>query len=179
MTATALVRQPSPRLASGLLTFLKRETLDVDLAMRQWRAYAEAFRTAGWDVVEVTPVDHCPDGVFIEDTMVVYRNFAVISRPRYPSRRPEIGTAEPAVASLGYSIHRIRAPGTLEGGDILKVGRTVYVGLGSRTNAEGAAQLRSILEPLGARVVTVPITKVLHLKSAITALPDGTIIGYA
>jgi dimethylargininase len=146
--------------------------------MRQWEGYVEAFRSSGWEVVEVSPVERCPDGVFIEDTVVVYGNVAVISRPAHPSRRPETGTAEAAVAALGYSTHRIRAPGTLEGGDILKVGRTIYVGLGSRTNANAAAQLRSLLEPLGARVVTVPITKVLHLKSAVTALPDGTIVGY-
>ena len=178
MTTKALVRQPSPRLANGLLTFRKRETLDVGLAVRQWEGYVEAFQASGWQAIKVTPVDRCPDGVFIEDTMVVYGNVAVISRPWHPSRRPETGTAEAAVAALGYSIHRIRAPGTLEGGDILKVGHTIYVGLGSRTNADAALQLRSFLEPLGARVLTVPITKVLHLKSAVTALPDGTIIGY-
>jgi len=178
VTTTVLVRQPSPRLANGLLTFLKRETVDIGLAMRQWEGYVGAFRASGWEVIEVTPVDHCPDGVFIEDTMVVYGSVAVISRPGHPSRRSEVRTAEAAVASLGYSIHRIRAPGTLEGGDILKVGRTIYVGLGSRTNAVAAFQLRSFLEPLGARVVTVPITNVLHLKSAVTALPDGTIVGY-
>ena len=138
----------------------------------------EAFHAAGWKTIEVDPIDGCPDGVFIEDTMVVYRNVAVISRPAHPSRRREVEAAEAAVASLGYSINRIHAPGTLEGGDVLKVGRTIYVGRGSRTNAEAVRQLRSFLEPLGARVVAVPITKVLHLKSGVTALPDGTIVGY-
>ena len=76
-------------------------------------------------------------------------------------------------------MNRIHAPGTLDGGDVLKVGDTIYVGRGGRTNAEGIRQLRRILEPLGATVVAVPLTKVLHLKSAVTALPDGSIIGYA
>ena len=178
MTGQTLVRQPSPMLAEGLLTFRKREPVDVGLAVRQWEDYVEAFHTAGWKTIEVDPVDGCPDGVFIEDTMVVYRNVAVISRPAHTSRRRELDAAEAAIASLGYSIKRIHAPGTLEGGDVLKVGRTIYVGRGSRTNAEAVRQLRSFLEPLGAHVVAVPITKVLHLKSGVTALPDGTIVGY-
>ena len=74
-------------------------------------------------------------------------------------------------------MNRIHAPGTLDGGDVLKVGDTVYVGRGGRTNAEGVAQLRTILQPLGATVITVPVQKVLHLKSAVTALPDGSVIG--
>ena len=86
--------------------------------------------------------------------------------------------AEPAVAALGYSINRIRPPATLDGGDVLKVGDTIYVGRGGRTNGEGIRQLRQILSPLGATVVAVPIHQVLHLKSAVTALPDGSIIGY-
>src|SRR5690349_16727040 len=110
--------------------------------------------------------------------MVVFRNVAVISRPGAPARRPETVAAEAAVTELGCSINRIREPGTLDGGDVLKVGDTVYVGCGGRTNAEGVRQLRAILEPLGATVIARDISKVLHLKSAVTALPDGTVIGY-
>mgnify|MGYP003346494774 CR=1 FL=1 len=86
--------------------------------------------------------------------------------------------AADTVASLGYRVVRIEAPGTLDGGDVLKVGDTIYVGRGGRTNTEGIAQLAAAFEPLGATVITVPLTKVLHLKSAVTALPDGTIIGW-
>jgi len=178
VTRKALVRQPSPSLADGLLTFLERKQIIVDLALRQWEAYVEALRAAGWETVEVVPIDRCPDGVFVEDTVVVYGNLAVASRPAHPSRRPEVEAVEAVLGSLGFSVNRIDAPGTLEGGDILKVGSTVYVGRGSRTNEEALRQLRSYVEPLGARVVAVPITKVLHLKSAVTALPDGTIVGY-
>ena len=84
----------------------------------------------------------------------------------------------PIVVDQRYSVERIEAPGTLDGGDVLKVGETVYVGRGGRTNGEGIRQLRAILAPHGMNVIAVPITKVLHLKSAVTALPDGTIIGY-
>jgi dimethylargininase len=110
--------------------------------------------------------------------VVVYRNVAVLTRPGADARKPEVTEVAKAVEALGLSINRIHGPGTLDGGDVLKVGDTVYVGRGGRTNGEGIAQLRSILQPLGAEVVAVPTTKVLHLKSAVTALPDGTVIGY-
>lgn len=141
-------------------------------------ARAVAMEDHGWKTVEVPGADDCPDAVFVEDTMVVFRNVAVISRPGADSRKPEIIEAEKVIEDLGLSINRIRPPGTLDGGDVLKVGDTVYVGRGGRTNAEGIRQLRAILEPLGANVIAVTLTKVLHLKSAVMALPDGTIVGH-
>ncbi|TQL68620.1 dimethylargininase [Nocardioides albertanoniae] len=174
----ALVRRPSPRLAEGLLTHLERKHVDVDLAAAQWEAYVEAMRSAGWTTHEVDPADDCPDSVFVEDTMVVFGPLAVISRPGAPERRPETLAAEAAVGARGYRIAHIEAPGTLDGGDVLKHGNTVWVGEGGRTNAAGISQLRELLAPLGAEVVGVPTSKVLHLKSAVTALPDGTVIGH-
>jgi dimethylargininase len=173
----ALVRRPSPRLAEGLVTHIDRRPVDTALALGQWEAYVGALRAHGWETVEVAPAEDCPDGVFIEDTMVVYRNVALIARPGAGSRRPETPAAEEAVTALGLSVNRVREPGTLEGGDVLKIGDTLYVGRGGRTNAAGIRQLRAVFEPLGARVVAAPVTKVLHLKSAVTALPDGTVIG--
>ncbi|MCW2869129.1 dimethylargininase [Actinacidiphila oryziradicis] len=173
----ALVRRPSPRLAEGLVTHIDRRPVDTALALGQWEAYVGALRAHGWETIEVAPAEDCPDGVFIEDTMVVYRNVALIARPGAGSRRPEIPAAEEAVAALGLSVNRVREPGTLEGGDVLKIGDTLYVGRGSRTNTAGIRQLRAAFEPLGARVVAAPVTKVLHLKSAVTALPNGTVIG--
>ncbi|HMQ37852.1 MAG TPA: arginine deiminase family protein [Micropruina sp.] len=174
----ALVRRPSSRLAEGLLTHLSRQPIDVGRALRQWEGYRAALHDNGWETIEAPPVDDCPDGVFIEDTMVTYADVAVIAHPGASERRPEIPGAELAVRSLGYRIARITSPGTLDGGDVLKHDRTVWVGIGDRTNSEGARQLAAALEPLGARVVEVPITKVLHLKSAVTALPDGTVLGH-
>ncbi|MEU4097398.1 dimethylargininase [Streptomyces sp. NPDC026673] len=174
----ALVRRPSPRLAEGLVTHIERSPVDAGLAARQWEGYVAALRAHGWETVEVPPADDCPDGVFVEDVVVVFRDVALLTRPGAVSRRPETTGAEEAVAALGLPVVRVREPGTLDGGDVLKVGDTVYVGRGGRTNAEGVRQLRSAFEPLGARVVAVPVTKVLHLKSAVTALPDGTVIGH-
>ncbi len=175
----ALVRRPGPRLAEGLITHIERQPVDVPLALRQWDAYVQAFADNGWTTLEVPPADDCPDAVFVEDTMVVYRDVVVIARPGADERKPETIDAEQAIEALGYEVNRIEAPGTLDGGDVLKVGDTVYVGCGGRTNSEGIEQLRAILTPLGARVVAVPLSRVLHLKSAVTALPDGTVIGFS
>ncbi|GHA06629.1 dimethylargininase [Streptomyces echinoruber] len=174
----ALVRRPGPRLAEGLVTHVEREPVDVERALEQWEAYVATLRAHGWETIEVEPADDCPDAVFVEDTVVIYRNVALITRPGAESRRPETAGVEEAVARLGCSVNWIWEPGTLDGGDVLKIGDTVYVGRGGRTNAAGVQQLRAAFEPLGARVVAVPVSKVLHLKSAVTALPDGTVVGH-
>ncbi|HLN05759.1 MAG TPA: arginine deiminase family protein, partial [Acidimicrobiales bacterium] len=179
MTAKkALVRRPSPRLAEGIVTHIAQQPVDCELGAKQWGGYVEALEACGWETVEVPPADDCPDGVFIEDTMVVYKDLAVIARPGAASRKPEVVAAEAVVEGLGLSINWIRSPGTLDGGDVLKVGDSIYVGVGGRTNPAAVRQLRDGLTPLGATVIAVPVRKVLHLKSAVTALPDGSIIGY-
>jgi dimethylargininase len=174
----ALVRRPSPRLAEGLLTHLERVPVDVDLAKQQWAGYVAALHAEGWETVEVPPSQDCPDSVFVEDTVVMYADLAVITRPGADQRKPETAGTEQTLRELGYRIAHIEAPGTLDGGDVLKHDGTVWVGLGGRTNQAGADQLARHLEPLGAQVVGVPLTKVLHLKSAVTALPDGTVVGF-
>ena len=178
MSATALIRRPSSRLTEGIVSHIEREPVDVARAVEQWDAYGEALRRSGWRTVEVPPVDDCPDSVFVEDTMVVFAGTVVISRPGTPTRQPETTAAEETISRFGYDVHRITAPGTLDGGDVLKVGDIMYVARGGRTNGEGIRQLRAAFAPLGVRVIAVPLTKVLHLKTAVTALPDGTIIGW-
>jgi dimethylargininase len=172
------VRRPGPRVADGLVTHIERRPVDAWLAHAQWLGYVEALEGAGWEAVEVEPADDCPDAVFVEDTLVVFRGAAVIARPGAESRLREVDGVEAAVVSLGYAPKRIEPPGTLDGGDVLQVDDTVYVGTGGRTNADGVRQLRAILEPLGAIVVEVSVRNVLHLKSAVTALPDGAIVGH-
>lgn len=174
----ALVRRPSPRLAEGILTHIERVPVDVDLATRQWQGYVDALREAGWQTVEVPPVDDCPDGVFVEDTVVMYGDRAVVTRPGADERKPETVAVAGLVEALGYDVVTIEPPGTLDGGDVLKHGGTIWVGVGGRTNPSGVDQLAAYLQPYGARVVPVPTQKVLHLKSAVTALPDGTVVGF-
>lgn len=173
-----LVRRPSPRLAEGELTHLEREHVDADLALSQWRQYVDAFRAQGWEVTEVDPADEHADGVFVEDSVIVFGDIAVIARSGAESRRGESVTTRAAIDALGIPAVAIEEPGTLDGGDVLKIGRTVYVGQTLRTNDAAIAQLRDLLAPRGWEVVGVPVTRRLHLKSAVTALPDGTVIGY-
>jgi dimethylargininase len=163
----------------GELTHLRRVPVDAALAVEQWEQYVEAFRSRGWEIVEVEPADDHPDGVFVEDALVVFGDLVVVCRAGAPARRGEAVSAASAAARLGLDTAEITAPGTLDGGDVLKVGRTAHVGASSRTNAAGIAQLRHLLQPRGWTVVEIPVTKVLHLKSGVTALPDGTIVGYA
>jgi len=173
----ALVRRPSPHLADGLVTHIERQPVDPELAARQWEAYVDALRGAGWDVVEAPAAPELPDSAFVEDTVVVYGDLAVITRPGALERRPEPDAVEPVLLDLGYRVARIEEPGTLDGGDVLKHGGTVWVGLGGRTNRAGFEQLAAHLTGLADDVIPVPLSLVLHLKSAVTALPDGTVVG--
>jgi dimethylargininase len=173
-----LVRRPSPLIADGELTHLERVHADGDLALSQWAAYVEAFRSRGWEVTEIERADMHPDGVFVEDTMVVFDQLIVVCRIGALARRGEVETSRPVAQQLGFEVAEIVEPGTLDGGDVLKIDRTAYVGASSRTNAAGISQLRDLVEPRGWTVVEVPVSKVLHLKSGLTALPDGTVIGF-
>lgn len=171
----ALVREPSPRLAEGLLTHLQRQPVDFDLARRQWDGYVEALAGVGWELLEVPPAPDHPDGVFVEDTMVWWRGRAVVTRPGALERRGETGGVDVVVRALGVEVSHVEAPDTLDGGDVLKVGDTFYVGVGGRTTEGACRQLAGLLD---VEVVPVSVTKVLHLKSAVTALPDGTVFGH-
>lgn len=173
----ALVRIPASNLAEGQVTHIERTEVDTELADQQWENYVQTLDAAGWETVEVAAADTHADSVFVEDTIVMFGSTAVVGSPGSESRIGETEAVEEKARELGQRIERIEAPGTLDGGDVLKVGSTVYVGRGGRTNAEGIRQLRAIVGPLGYSVVAVPMTKALHLKSAVTALPDGTVIG--
>lgn len=171
----ALVRRPSPHLSDGLVTHIARQPLDVALAQRQWEDYVAALAAAGWDIIEVPPAPDHPDSVFIEDTMVLWGDTAVIARPGAPERAGEVATAAEVIADLGFRTVPITEPATLDGGDVLKIEDTMYVGVGGRTTESACQQLA---EHLDATVVPVPVSLVLHLKSAVTALPDGTVVGF-
>ena len=178
-----LVRPPSPRFAEGELTHLDRVPVDPALARTQWEGYVAAFATRGWDVVELDETPEHADGVFVEDALVVVDRPAILTSPGAASRRGELVSARAGVdrlvaAGLELEVAAIEPPGTLDGGDVLEVGDVLYVGRGARTNDEGVRQLAALVAPYGRRVVAVPVAKVLHLKSGVTALPDGTVVGY-
>ena len=176
MFGTSLIRPPGSRLAEGIVTHIDRTAVDVALARAQHAGYAEALTASDWTVRPVPGADDCPDSVFVEDTVVVCEDLAVLARPGADARRPEVAGVADLVGALGLRIARIEAPGTLDGGDVLQAGQVVYVGRGGRTNGEGIRQLRALLAPLDRTVIAVPLRRVLHLKSAVTALPDGTFL---
>jgi dimethylargininase len=173
----AIVRPPSPALADGLVTHIDRSPVDTSAAVAQWHGYVDAMRSNGWEIIHAPAADDCPDGVFVEDAAVVFDDIAVITRPGATSRQAEVDTMRPVLANTGLAVVDLEH-GSLDGGDVMKVGRTAYVGLGGRTDAQGLAALAAVIEPAGWTVVAVPISKVLHLKSAVTALPDGTVVGW-
>ncbi|MER6581758.1 dimethylargininase [Nonomuraea sp. NPDC001023] len=175
MSGIALVRKPGPRIAEGIVTHIEREPVDHERARHQHDAYVAALAAAGWRPVYAEDADHLPDAPFVEDAVVVSGRLAVLTRPGAPERRPEVESVERAVRELGLKAVRIARPGTLDGGDVLQVGPTVYVGRSARTDDEGVSQLAALLPER--RVVPVGLRGVLHLKSAVTALPDGTLIG--
>lgn len=177
LLSTALVRQPSPKLAEGLLTHLAPADVDPNLALAQWRDYCDILSDFT-DVVEVPAAPDCPDSVFIEDTVFTYDNTAIMTRLKYPSRQPEHAAVRQVVTDLGMDVVDIPEDATLEGGDILKFGNHVWVGLSTRTNQAGVDALTSIMERHGVGVTAVPVEHALHLKSAITALPDGTFLAH-
>ena len=174
----ALVRPTSRKLADGQLTHIERVPVDVDLAERQWANYCDTLDSWGFETVRVAGDDDLPDSVFVEDAVVMFGDLAVLTSPGAESRRAETDAVGATLRELGIETAALELPATLDGGDVLKVGRTVYVGQGGRTNGDGIRQLRALLTPRGWTVVGVPVTKVLHLKSAVTALPDGTVIGH-
>ncbi|MEO3802626.1 dimethylargininase [Nonomuraea sp. B1E8] len=175
MAGIALVRKPGPRIAEGIVTHIEREPVDHRRALAQHDAYVEALAAGGWRPVYVPPADDLPDAPFVEDTVVVSGRLAVLTRPGAPERRPEVDSVAAAVHELGLRAVRIAAPGTLDGGDVLQTGATLYAGRSARTNDQGIEQLAALLPER--EVVPVKMRGVLHLKSGVTALPDGTLIG--
>lgn len=171
----ALTRPVSPSIVRCELTHLKREPIDLAVATRQHDAYEAALETLGCTVQRLPAEPDLPDAVFVEDAAVAVDEAAVLARPGAASRRPETATVAEALRPH-RTLHRIEPPGTLDGGDVLSVGRRVYVGLSSRTNADGARQLEAILQPLGYTVDRIAIAACLHLKSAVTALAEDCIL---
>jgi dimethylargininase len=175
MTHIALVRDVSPSIARCALTHLERRPIDLDRARAQHRTYVQALARLGCRVEWLPPAPDLPDAVFVEDAAVVVDEIAVVARSGQPSRRPETESVAAALARH-RPLARVRAPATLDGGDVLRVGRTVYVGATARSSAEGADSLAEALAPHGYRVRRVPVTGCLHLKSACTRVAERLLV---
>lgn len=171
----AITREVSPSLAHCQLSFVDRSPIDVARANEQHRAYQRLLSSLGCTVLSLDAEPELPDAVFVEDVAVVVDELAVMTRPGAPSRRDE-GASVAQVLARHRPVQAIQAPGTLDGGDVLRIGRRLFVGESARSNPEGIAQLRALLAPFGYQVQGVAIRGCLHLKSAVTALSDDTVL---
>lgn len=172
MSGTAWTRAVSPRLAECELTHLERAPIDLAGAEGQHAAYQAALAEAGLAIVRLPPLDHHPDGTFVEDTALILGHDAVLLRPAVASRQGETGTVAEGLAER-LDVH-VLGPGFVDGGDVLKVGRRLYVGLSTRSDRAGIAALAEIAGKLGYSVAPADVTGCLHLKTAISYCgPDG------
>ena len=171
----AVTRKVSRSIAHCELTHLDRQAIDIMQARIQHAAYEKCLEETGCNVMSLPEEPGLPDSVFVEDTAVVLDELAVILRPGADSRKAETAKVANALRPFRKLFH-IVDPGTLDGGDVLRIHKTLYVGLSLRSNKEGAKQLRNILKPYGYDVVEVEVKGCLHLKSAVTQVADDTLL---
>jgi len=171
----ALTREVSPAIINCELTHLERVPIDYEIARAQHDEYLGALRSLDLRVKSLPAEPDLPDSVFVEDTAIVLDECAVITRPGADSRKPE--TESIALALAPYrALFQIRAPGTVDGGDVLCLRKTLHIGLSGRSNESGIAQVRNFLAPFGYSVRTASVTGCLHLKSAVTQLTTETLL---
>ena len=171
----AITHVPSPKMEECERTFVTRTPIDYKRATRQHEEYCRMLRACGAEVVTLDINRDLPDCAFVEDTAIVLDEVAVLASMGAESRR-----AEPAGIELELGkyreIHRVQTPATIEGGDVLCVGRKLLVGLSSRTNRAGVNALEAVVRRYGYEIVLVPVRHCLHLKTACTALPDQSLL---
>jgi dimethylargininase len=171
----AITRAVSPSLVNCELTHLERQAIDIDLARTQHHRYEACLAELGCQVQQLPAEPELPDSVFVEDIAVVLDELAVIMHPGAESRRPEVGSIAQALAPYRH-LEYIQPPGTLDGGDVLRIAKNLYVGHSSRSNAEGIEQLCALLDPFGYRVQAIAVQGCLHLKSAVTQVALDTLL---
>ena len=178
-TTIAITRAISPRFNECELTHLARTPIDLELARKQHHQYEEALRRLGVEVLSLPSEATLPDSVFVEDTALVLDELALLTRPGADSRKAEVDSIAEALAPYRKLV-RIEAPATVDGGDILRLGKSIYVGLSTRSDTNAIEQMRQALSSHGYTVSGIPVTGCLHLKSAVTqASPDTLLINPA
>jgi dimethylargininase len=174
---TAIVRQPGGDLSACELSYQQRDSIDAERLATQHAAYVAALRVAGLNVITLPALPEFPDSVYVEDTAIVLDEVAILTRPGAPSRLGEVGpmakTLEPLRTCLSMQV-----PSTLDGGDVCLHDGVLYVGQGGRTNHAGLKELAHLVLAHGYRVKAVELGDCLHLKSAMSSLPDGRILLY-
>src|SRR5580692_8298662 len=172
---TAITRAVSPAIVNCELTFVQRQPIDLPKAQSQHHAYEQLLEKLGATVISLAAEPDLPDSMFVEDPAIVLDELAVILPLGTKSRQREAESLGRAIAPF-RKLHHITSPAAIEGGDVLRIDRTLYVGQTTRTNAEGVRQLAEILAPHDYKVVPVPVTGCLHLKSAVTYLGRNTLL---
>jgi dimethylargininase len=172
---TAITRAVSPTIVNCELSFISRQPIDLEIARTQHHAYEQVLETLGARVLSLPAEPDLPDSMFVEDPAIVLEELAVIFPLGTASRRPEAPSLAQAISRF-RKLQHVTLPGTLEGGDILRIGSNLFVGVTKRSNAEGIRQLSAILAPHHYEVIAVPVTGCLHLKSAVTSLSRNTLL---
>lgn len=171
----AITREVSRSIIHCELTHLARAPIDVERARQQHAQYEAALKQLGAAVLSLPEQPDLPDSVFVEDTALVLDEFAVILRPGAESRRSETGSIRGILAPY-RQLFEIQPPARVDGGDLLRVGQQVYMGISTRSDTNAAEQLQDILKPFGYDLATVPVTGCLHLKSAVTQVSVDTLL---
>ncbi|HTT33359.1 MAG TPA: arginine deiminase family protein [Methylomirabilota bacterium] len=172
---TAITRAVSPAIVRCELSFIERKPIDLARAQEQHEAYERLLAKLGARVISLPAEPQLPDSMFVEDPAIVLDELAVILPLGTESRRPEAASLAEELGEY-RKLESVRLPGTLEGGDVLRIGRKLFVGLTKRSNAEGIAQLAAILRPHRYEVIPVTVTGCLHLKSAVTYIGENTLL---
>ena len=172
---TAITRAVSPAIVNCELSFIPRQPIDLQIAAAQHHAYERLLEKLGARIVSLPAEPNLPDSMFVEDPAIVLDELAVIFPLGTESRRPEAASLAQAISKF-RKLEHVTLPGTLEGGDVLHIGRKLFVGLTKRSNAGGISQLTGILAPHNYEVIAVPVTGCLHLKSAVTFLGRDTLL---
>lgn len=171
----AFTRRPSAALSQCELTFLARQPIDVSLAAHQHRAYEAALQKAGARIERLPDVADLPDATFVEDTAVVLDEVAIMASMAAASRRREIETVIPALQGH-RPVKRLSPPAFLDGGDVLRIGRELFIGVSTRTNHEAVRAVAGIVREHGYTVTTVEVTGCLHLKTGCSSLSDRAVL---
>jgi dimethylargininase len=171
----AITRDVSPRFNECEITHIERTPINVEVARLQHHEYVQVLKGVGCDVIELPAESDLPDSVFVEDTAFILPKLAVITRPGADSRKPETESIIRALMPLIQSV-QLQAPATLDGGDVLIVGKQIFIGLSTRSNQEAIHQLDNLLGEYRYTVTGVQMHDCLHLKSAVTRVDDNTLL---
>jgi dimethylargininase len=171
----AITREVSPRFNECEITHINRSPIDVEVARAQHHEYVKALASLGCQVVELPAETDLPDSVFVEDTAFILPEVAVITRPGADSRKPETKSIIQALSSYLPLVH-VSEPATVDGGDVLVLGKNIYIGISTRSNAMSVYQIQEFLKDYGYTVTAVEMHDCLHLKTALTKVDDGTLL---